>query len=184
MDFQTMQKRLKSANIRGIVLFCGMAVAMGANALLAMKIYSTSNQVVLVPTSITDGMVARGAIDKRFVEAVALDAVFGLYNSSPSTLTRGRTVIERTAAVRNRAELLKLYDEVAEDIRQREISTVFNPLQIEHNLEKLEVTIKGELDTYLSNVKVATERRNILLTFVIEAGSVRLSKVNRIEVEK
>jgi len=184
MDFQVMQKRLKSANIRNIILLSGFVLMLCSNGLLAVKIYSASNQVVLVPTSITDGMVARGAIDQRFVEAVALDAVYGLYNSSPTTLRYGRIVIERTASVKNRAGLLELYDEVAEDIRQREISTVFRPTQIEHNLDQLEVTVKGELDTYLSNVKVATERRNILLTFVIEAGSVRLSKINRIEEEK
>lgn len=181
MDFQVMQKRLKGANIRNVVLLSGFVLMLGANALLAAKIYTASNQVVLVPTSITDGMVARGAVDQRFVEAVALDAVYGLYNSSPTTLRYGRIVIERTASVKNRAGLLELYDEVAEDIRQREISTVFRPTQIEHNLGQLEVTVKGELDTYLSNVKVATERRNILLTFVVEAGSVRLSKINRIE---
>ena len=184
MDFQTMQKRLKSANIRNVVLGSGFVFMIIANGLLAAKIYGTSNQVVLVPTSITDGMVARGAIDQRFVEAVALDAIYGLYNSSPNTLKYGRIVIERTASVNNRAKLLEIYDEVAEDIRQREISTVFRPTQIEHNLDQLEVTVKGELDTYLSNVKVATERRNILLTFVVEAGSVRLSRINRMEIEQ
>ena len=184
MNFQAMQRNLRTAKIgRGV--FAGIAaLLLTTNALLTAKLYTTSNQVVLVPTNISDGMVARGSVDKRYLEALALDAVYGLYNASPSSLAYGRQVIERVSAISERNNLLKHYDEVSTDIREREISTVFYPQQIEHNFMNLQVVVEGSLQTYLNTVLVSVEPRRIMLTFKPEAGSVRLSKINRLEVEQ
>ena len=183
MNFQSVQKQLRHARAARNLGF-GLVVLLGfLNVALVYKVYSQSNQVILIPTSVSDGMVARGAVDKRYVEALALDAVYGLYNASPANLNYGRTVIERLAAVANRSELLHHYDEVATDIRERDISTVFYPKQIEHNLDAKTVVIAGNLQTYLNTVLISDEPRRILLNFVTEAGSVRLSRISRLEVE-
>ena len=47
---------------------------------------------MLVPSRVSDGMVAVGAVDARFVEALALDAVYAFYNVSPETASYGRRV--------------------------------------------------------------------------------------------
>ncbi len=184
MNFQAVQKQLRHARAARNLGF-GLVVLLGfLNVALVYKVYSQSNQVILIPTSVSDGMVARGAVDKRYVEALALDAVYGLYNASPSNLRYGRTVIERLAAVASRSELLRLYDEVATDIQERDISTVFFPKQIEHNLDAKTVVVAGTLQTYLNTVLISEEPRRILLNFVTEAGSVRLSRISRLEVEQ
>lgn len=176
-----LQKNLRNAKAGRAVLAVACAVLLVSNALLVGKMFTTSNQVVLVPTSVSDGMVARGSVDKRYVEALALDAIYGLYNSSPNNLAYGRAVIERLAAVGERASLLKHYDTVATDISERDISTVFWPQKIEHNHERLEVVISGDLDTYLNTVPINREPRRILLGFKIEAGSVRLESITKLE---
>ena len=184
MDFQAMKGELKSARFgrNGIAIVAGLLLV--SNVLLAGKMYTSSNQVILVPTSIRDGMVARGAVDKRYLEALAMDAVYGLYNASPANLAYGRNVIERISAVENRQKLLRHYDDVANDIRERDISTVFYVGQIEHSFENLEVVVEGNLQTYLNTVLVAAEPRRILLTFTVEAGSARLNKINVLEMEE
>lgn len=184
MDFQTLQKRFRAAKAARTTFMVLAVLMLALNVMLTVRIFNTSNQVVLVPTSITDGMVARGAVDKRFVEALALDAVYGLYNASPANLNYGRQIIERVASVGSRNGLLKHYDEIAGDIRERDISTVFLPRQIEHNFDKLEVIVEGELQTFLNTVRVSSEPRRILLGFVVEAGSVRLAKINRLEMNQ
>jgi len=184
MDFLVMQRQLRAAR-RGRMAF-GMTLGLmiAINGLLAAKLYFTSNQVVLVPSSLSDGMVARGAVDRRYMEALSLDAVYALYNVSPNTLSYGRQVIERVASVMERNSLLRRYDEVAEDIRDREISTVFAVERIEHNPEALEVIVEGRLQTFLDTVLVSIERRRIQLAFVLEAGSVRLAGINRLQVSE
>lgn len=184
MDFQILQKQLQSARTGRMAFVLVSAVLLAINAVLALKLYSTSNQVILIPTSVSDGMVARGAVDKRYIEALALDAVYGLYNASPKSLDYGRSVIERIASVADRNTLLKHYDEVATDIRERDISTVFYPRQIEHNFAAREVVVEGDLQTFLNTVLVSVEKRRIMLVFKVEAGSARLSKINRLEVEE
>ncbi len=184
MDFPNLERALKATRTQRNFGFGLAAFLLATNGLLSIGIYSQSNQTVLVPTTIRDGMVARGAVDKRYIEALALDAIYGIYNASPANLPYGRAVIERLASVKERADLLRHYDEVATDIREREISTAFYPQKIEHNLDRLEVVVEGDLQTFLNTVMVSTEPRRILLRFVAEAGSVRLSGVNRLEVQK
>lgn len=184
MNVQKLTRDLKAARtVRNISLIVG-CVLLAANVMLAMKLARESNQVVLVPTAVSDGMVARGNYDKRYLEALALDTVYGLYNASPASLDYGRTVIERVASAKHRGLLLKRYDEVADDIREREISTVFSVHLIEHKPQSLEVTVEGSLETYVDTVRIASEPRKIKLQFTYEAGSVRLVSVSKMEEAK
>lgn len=178
-----MQKRLRASNIRNIALGTGFVFMIVANGLLATKIYTTSNQVILVPTVVKDGMVARGARDKGYLEALAKDAVYGIYNSSPEDAQYGRTVISRVASVANREILLRQYDEITKDIRERDISSYFETSRLTHNLAANEIVVEGILHTFLSGHKVDAVRRKILVSFVMEAGSARISKISNLEVE-
>lgn len=181
MTFDKLQKTLRRTRMQRNAILALAAIMVASNVALAMRLVTQTNQVVLVPTSVADGMVARGASDKRYLEALALDAVYALYNASPSNVSYGRTVIERLAAARDRNDLLKHYDEVSNDLRERDISTVFFPRTIEHNPEQLEVVVEGDLQTFLNTVHVASEQRRLLLKFRIEAGSVRLTAISKLE---
>lgn len=184
MNFGSLDRAIKITRTQRNVAVGLAAVMLATNVMLGIGIYSQSNQTVLVPTTIKDGMVARGAVDTRYLEALALDVVYGVYNASPANIKYGRAVVERIASVKERGELLRHYDEVARDIQERDISTAFYPQRIEHDLGRLEVVVEGDLQTFLNTVMVSTEPRRILLRFVPEAGSVRLAGISRLEVTK
>lgn len=181
MDIIALQKKYNRRGAARNALLVTVGVLILANLFLSFRIFSQSNQVVLVPTHIADGMVARGAVDKRYLEALALDAIYALYNVSPNALDYGRTVIERIASVEERPRLLQQYDRIAGDIRARKISTVFLPQKIEHNFTRMEAVVTGRLQTYLETTQVSSEVRRILLTFKSEAGSVRLNSIGKLE---
>ena len=183
MNFPAMQRTVKQARRAAAVLGLVSLVLLVTNLLLVAKMYSQSNQVVLVPTTVTDGMVARGTVDKGYIEAIALDAVYAMYNSSPNTLTYGRSVLERLSGPAERNEILLAYDRIAEDIAARKISTVFFARRIEHNFDRYEVVVEGDLATYLETTQVTREKRRILIRFRPQAGSVRLSGIGRLNVE-
>ncbi|WP_299155026.1 TraE/TraK family type IV conjugative transfer system protein [uncultured Tateyamaria sp.] len=183
MNFPAMQKTVRQARRASVVLGMVALVLIVTNALLVAKMYSQSNQVVLVPTTVTDGMVARGTVDKGYIEAVALDAVYAMYNSTPNTLAYGRNVLERLSGPAERNDILLAYDRIAEDITQRKISTVFFARRIEHNFDRYEVVVEGDLATYLETTQVTRERRRILVRFRPQAGSVRVSGIGRLSTE-
>ncbi len=107
-----------------------------------------------------------------------------MYTVSPETVKYGRTVIERISAAQDRARLLDAYDDIADDIRLRRISTVFRPEKIEHRMDQLQVVVTGNLATYLDTSEVNNSRRKILLTYVEEGSSIRLSRVELMENEE
>ena len=152
-------------------------VMIAANFFLAMKLVSQSNQVVLVPSTVRDGMVARGTVDKGYVEALALDAVYAMYNASPGSLAYGRQTIERLSRPAERAGILASYDKISGDMTERDISTVFYPQKIEHNFATFEIVVAGELVTFLQTTQVAREKKRILLKFRPQAGSIRLVSI-------
>lgn len=183
MNFQAMEKTVKQSRRATMVLSLVALTLIASNLLLVAKMYSQSNQVVLVPTTVSDGMVARGTVDKGYIEAIALDAVYAMYNSSPNTLTFGRNVLERLSGPAERNEILLAYDRIAEDITTRKISTVFFPRRIEHNFGRYEVVVEGDLATYLETTQVSREKRRILIRFRPQAGSVRVSAIGRLNSE-
>lgn len=182
MNFQVLNTQLRRAR-QGRNATAALLVAMiVANVGLSIRLAVQNDQVVLVPTRVSDGMVARGSVDVRYMEALALDAVYAMYTTSPNTTSYGRAVVERVAAASQRGELVEQFDEVARDIIERKISTVFFPDRIEHNPAALQIIVYGELGTYLETMQVAREARSILLTFVQEGAGVRLARIERLKV--
>jgi conjugal transfer pilus assembly protein TraE len=143
MEFAALDRSVRTAR-RGRNLAVVLLVTMiGANALLGLRLLNQSNQVVLIPTQVSDGMVARGAVDKRYVEALALDAVYAMYNATPETLDYGRQVLDRLSSLRERSAILDQYDRIATDMRERKISTVFFPEKLEHNYDRRRAAMAG-----------------------------------------
>jgi conjugal transfer pilus assembly protein TraE len=143
MEFAALDRSVRTAR-RGRNLAVVLLVTMiGANALLGLRLLNQSNQVVLIPTQVSDGMVARGAVDKRYVEALALDAVYAMYNATPETLDYGRQVLDRLSSLRERSAILDQYDRIATDMRERKISTVFFPEKLEHNYARLRSRLRN-----------------------------------------
>ncbi|WP_233270680.1 type IV conjugative transfer system protein TraE [Chachezhania sediminis] len=177
MDVQRLSSAARAMRRALVLLVIVVLVMIASNLFLATKLVSQSNQVVLVPTMVRDGMVARGTVDKGYVEALALDAVYAMYNAAPGSLDYGRQTIERLSSPADRARILARYDEIAEDMRERDISTVFYPRRIEHNFRAYEIVVSGELVTFLETTQVAREAKRILLEFRPQAGSIRLVSI-------
>lgn len=181
MDFQIMDRKYKGARRLNVVLVLFGAALTCAVVFLSFHIVRETNQVVLVPSQISDGMVARGGVDQRYVEAIALDAAYAMYNVSAANLKYGRDVIERVSSNTERNRLLTRYDEIGEDIRLRKISTTFRPNNLQTDMDNLTVVLNGELSTYLENTRTSVERRTLLVTFAYEGASVRVASIAKLE---
>ncbi|MPL92162.1 hypothetical protein SDC9_38259 [bioreactor metagenome] len=183
MDFSTLNRKYRQAKTARNGLAFVLAACLGIIFMLSFRISQENTQVVLIPSRVSDGMVARGAADIRYIEALSLDAVYAMYTISPNTVRYGREVIERISSAADRARLLDAYDDIADDIKLRRISTIFRPEKIEHNLGRLQVFVQGSLATYLDTTEVSSNPRRIMLTFVEEGSSTRLSRIELVEIE-
>ena len=183
MTPQSMDRALRLSRRAMALLLAVVVTLIIANILLALKIASETNQVVLVPTHVSDGMVARGSVDKAYLEAVAIDAVYAMYNTSPDTVEYGRATLSRITSPERRDHILGVYDKNARDIAERKITTVFFPRVIEHNFKTYEVVIEGALATYLETLEVHREDRRILVRFAPQAGSVRVVSIGKLKNE-
>lgn len=180
MQFSSMERAMlrfrRARNALGIVLL----VMILSNLLLVWQVLNTRSQMILVPSRVSDGMVAQGGGDIRYLEALALDAVQAMYTLSPATTSYSRSVIDRVSNPAEREVLLKRFDDTASDIKKREISTVFMPEKIDHDLAGLLLVVTGQFSTYLGTNKVAEDRRVIRVAFAEFGGSVRVARIERL----
>lgn len=183
MTFDKLNRNMRAARNRSALFGVLLLISLACNLILAMSYTSVQRTTVLIPSRISDGMVAAGAVDTRYVESLALDAVYGFYNVSPETADYGRRVVERLSSVRDRPQLLEAFDMISDDIRARRISTTFFPEKIEHSLDGLEVVVSGSLSTFIETQRVSREQREVTLRFVQEASSVRLAAME-VEIER
>lgn len=184
MTFDAMSKAIRAARLQRTIIAIFLLVSMAANLMLSFSVSSVARTTVLVPTQIRDGMVASGAVDRRFVEALAKDALAAFYNTSPQTTEYGRKVVERIASVRDRPELLKAYDGIALDIKTRDITTVFFLERIDHFDDALRLSVQGSFATFIGKSLVTRQPRTVEVHFTEEANSVRLSRLVAVDLEE
>lgn len=178
MSPASMGRQLKSVRRQRSLLAAVSLILLVVVVLLAGTMSQVQRTTVLLPSRVSDGMVAVGAVDARYVEALALDAIYAFYNASPANASYGRRVVERLSSVRDRPLLLQNFDTVANDIRQRRISTVFYVEKLELDRDALNVKATGSLATFIETERVSVEPRTVTVTFVKEAASVRLAGIN------
>lgn len=177
MSFEALSRQLRAARgLRNLFIVVSL-LQLAVIVMLVSSYTQVQRTTVLVPSRVSDGMVAAGAVDARYVESLALDAVYAFYNTSPETADYGRRVVERLSSVRDRPELLEAFDKVATDIRERRISTTFFPERLDHDRDGLRIVVTGSLATFIETERVDRQPRVITLRFVQEASSVRLASM-------
>lgn len=181
MNQSLVSTQLKFARYARNLLAVLLVLSVVANAALSIHISRQTNQVVLVPSRVSDGMVARGALDIQYLEQLAKDTVSSLYQLTPTTLSEGRGVIERVSAGENRSALLSHFDAIAKDIEQRKLSTVWRTVRLTTNLDALTVDVEGTFSTYVRNNFASEETRTIRVTFGPEGASARVIGIESLE---
>lgn len=136
--------------------------------------------VVLIPSRVSDGMVAVGALDTRYIEAIALDTIYALFNVSQGTTDYSRIVLQRVTSADQRQAVMRIWETSIQDYQRRNISTTFLPLSIEYQLNLDRVLVRGDLRTFIGNTMVSNDAKTTAVYFTQEAGSYRVSGIQEI----
>ena len=180
MDIIAVQRQYKSSQMqRNIIAIIALSLLLiiGVQAIALAK---QRRSVVLIPSHVSDGMVAYGARDTRYIEAIALDTIYALFNVSPGSMEYSRLVLERVSAAAQREEVMKIWEKSTEDYVMRKISTTFLPHKIEYQLVSDRAVITGDLRTFIGNTMVNRVEKQIAVFFTPEAGSYRVSGIQEI----
>ncbi len=179
-----LQKQFRSVQLQRNAL---MALIVGTLSIIFMQSIAMSRQkqsVVLVPSHVSDGMVAVGARDTRYIEAIALDTIYALFNVSQGTTEYSRNVLHRVTAADQLQEVLAIWETSIEDYQRRKISTTFLPLSIEYQLNLDRVLVRGDLRTFIGNTMVSNSEKITAVYFTQEAGSYRVSGIQEINEDE
>jgi len=181
MTPDNLSKQLSNARFMRNILFFLLGASVVSQAAMSVHMARQTNQVVLTPSIVADGMVARGAVNVPYLEAIAKDVVTSLYQVTPTTLGEGRAVIERVASGSTRDALLKSFDATAQDIIDRRLSTVWRTEQFTTDMNALTVDVSGEFTTYVGNNFASKQQRTIRVTYRHEGASVRVIAIETVE---
>ena len=181
MNTSEMQRRYGSVIFQRNIFVATVLFLLALVGLLAFSLSQKEQRVVLIPSRVSDGMIAYGAKDTRYIEALALDTVYAMFNISPGSTSYTKTVLTRITTAESRAEILEAVDESTQDYKRRKITTTFFPHSIEYHLDKDRVIIPGILKTFISNSLVASEEKLIAVIFKPEAGSYRVHQIKELD---
>ncbi len=184
MNTTLMQSRYGSVIKQRNALFFSAMALLAVVVLLTLTVLQQQTRVVLVPSRVADGMVAFGAQDNRYIEAIALDVVYAVYNVTPSSLVHSRDVIERVTTAQHREHVLEVFDETSKDYERRKITTAFFPITISYQLANNRVVVEGQLKTFLNTTLVSTASKTVAVSFAIEAGSARVSGIKVLQEDQ
>lgn len=177
MDVATALKSARKTQRARNSLACLLAVSVLSNAAMASFIATQHSQVVLIPTVVRDGVIAAGLYDERYAEVLALDVVRAMLSVSPETRQIARDSVQRFAAPDARAGLIARFDEVTATIGERDVSTVFYPTNISHDIPGQSVLVRGELVTFLGPSRVREEERAARVQFADAGGVFRVAGI-------
>lgn len=174
-------KQLSNARFMRNLLFVILSASIISQAAMSVHMARQTNQVVLTPSIVADGMVARGAVNVPYLEALAKDVVSSLYQVTPTTLGEGRAIIERVASGAARDALLVSFDATAKDIQERQLSTVWRTEKFTTDLAALTVDVSGEFSTYVGTNFASKQHRIIRVSFGREGASARVVGIETVE---
>lgn len=180
MNPARLERQYRSAQLQRNAL---MGVLIATLAIIFMQSVAMSRQkqsVVLIPSRVTDGMVALGAFDTRYIESIAMDTIYALFNVSQGTNDYSRTVLQRVTAADQLEEVLRVWETSVQDYDRRKISTTFLPHSIKYELEQDRVLVTGDLRTFIGNVMVSNTTKVTAVYFTREAGSYRVSGIQEV----
>lgn len=181
MNTIQVQQKYKSAISQRNALFAMTLILLFLVSMLVFTVMSQKTRVVLVPSRVSDGMVALGAQDNRYIEAIALDVVYAMFNVTPASLRHNRAVIERVTSAQQREGVLAVFDDTSKDFERRNITTAFFPVSIAYELSSKRVRIEGQIKTFLNTTLVSVETKVLAVYFSEEAGSYRVSGIHEIK---
>ena len=173
--------------IRQRNFFAGcMGLAVLSTALLAGKLSTMQEKIVMVPTLSKEMIIDGNNVSASYLEESALLYASTLLDLTAETIPAKRNLILKNASIRSEDSIKSLQEYFAkkeEEHKKFGLMTFFAAKKIEVEPRKLQVTIEGLLTSTFGKRGIEEERVKYLMAFDFVGGMLKLKEFKQIEVK-
>ena len=180
------EDRLQNISIirqRNFFAGCTLLVVI-ANFLLAAKISSTTERIIMVPGITKDLAVEGSIVSQNYLEETALLFASALLDLTADTIDAKKNIILKHASTRSEQSLksLQSYFASREDEHKKfGLSTFFAPKQIQVDSKNLQVVIEGLLTSTFGKRGFEQNTLKYLLSFDYVGGHLKLKEFTQVK---
>ncbi len=158
------------------------ALLLVANVLLSIKIYSTEIITRNIPSVEGEIIVSDTYINNAALKYKADQILSLLFSMKKENVNLVTTTLLRQVDNEFYEEFKRKINILAEDIVKRDYRYVFSDIEAyEYDNFKLTVKVTGHLDTYLSDKRIASNKKQYLLKFSNKSGIINLKSFEEVQ---
>jgi conjugal transfer pilus assembly protein TraE len=162
------------------------ALVVAANFLLALKISTTAEKIIMVPGISREMTVAGSAVSQSYLEETSLLFASALLDLTPDTIDAKKNIILKHVSSSS-GESLKLLQQYfadrAEEHKKFRLASFFAPQKMSVDSKNLRVIIEGVLTSSFGQRGFEQKNVKYLLSFDYAAGRLRLKEFTQIKPE-
>lgn len=185
IKIEDIERNIRIVRQRNFFAGC-TALAVFASFLLAVKISSTTERIIMVP-GITKELIVEGSIvSQSYLEETALLFASALLDLTSDTIDAKKKIILKYASSRSEQSLKSLQDYFAskeDDHKKFGLSTFFAPKKIAVDTKKLQVIIEGLLTSTFGKRGFEQNSVQYLLNFDYVGGHLKLKEFTQIKAK-
>ncbi len=183
LDIDTHQQNINITRQRNFFAGC-MGLAIITCFLLAVKISTTTERVIMVPGITKDLIIEGSNISVSYLEETSLLFASALLDLTKDTIEHKKNIILKhssTSAEDSLKSFQKYFADKEEEHKKFQLSTFFTPKQIHVDAKNLQVVMDGLLTSTFG--KRGFEQNNVkyLLSFDYVAGHLKLKEFTKLK---
>ena len=163
-----------------------MGLAVLSTCLLAGKLSTMQEKIVMVPTLSTEMIIDGNNVSASYLEESALLYASTLLDLTAETIPAKRNLILKNASTRSESSIKSLQEYFAkkeEEHKKFGLMTFFAAKKIDVEPRKLQVTIEGLLTSTFGKRGIEEERVKYLMAFDFVGGMLKLKEFKQIVIE-
>lgn len=156
------------------LLAVSTGILLVSNLWLAISLSAQERIVVISPSVDKEVVVGTNYVSNDYLYVRAQQITDLLFNLRLENYNYNIEQLLRQVDSKQKSEFSRQLNELAKDIKTKRYFYTFSKDSYEIDNKNLQVTISGYLDTYLNNKKISGSYKTYILSFVNQAGLVKL----------
>lgn len=170
-------------NLHSISIMCGILVI--SNFLLAISLYKQDSRTILIPTHISKNfMVTDEKVSEEYLELISRDIAHQMLNLTPENYNYVEASILKMAHPSSYGTIKQELNELAHDIKSRDVSTNFSLSEININKQNFKVSIQGYLETKIGLRSISRELKKYHIIYDYSGGTLTLKEFYEVKDEQ
>lgn len=175
----------KNLELQRNILFGTSSLLLIANVLLSLKIYSSEIITRNLPITEQELVISESYINDAALKTRADQILNLLFSMKKENANLIKETLLRQVDNEFYLDFKNKIEELAEDIQKRDYRYVFSDISsYEYDNNNWTAKVTGNLDTYLSDKRIASTQKQYLLKFTNKSGIINLKSFEEIKNEQ